>query len=133
MKARLLVALAAGLMVGSDPAPDFGEVQSQAIPPGSRWVWSAAGYTFIDEFGKDGMRRTYNPKMVELGLTWEYTLNPTASPPRLDTKHGLDPWRGIYRLEGDRLLICMSQQARPATFAHRPGVGQHLHVYKRLK
>ena len=56
MKARLLAALAAGLLIGSDPAPDLSEVQSQEIPPGSRWVnTTPGGYTYIDTFSEDGV------------------------------------------------------------------------------
>lgn len=64
MRARLLIALAAGLMVGSpDPAPDRSEVQSQVIPPGSRWTWTGFdGLPRVDEFNKGGVWLTVFPR-----------------------------------------------------------------------
>jgi uncharacterized protein (TIGR03067 family) len=137
---RLLVALAAGLLVGSaDPAPGLGEVaQPQMIPPGSRWSWKDAdGMEGVEEFGRSGVWRYVCPD----DGTWEtspfkYTLNATASPPRIDWTCPGTHVRGIYRMDGDRLLICLARRVggpRPTSSADRPKVGQHLYVYRRLK
>lgn len=138
MRTRLLVALAAGLMIGSaDPAPDLGEVaQAQVIPPGSRWLWTdSEGDTFVYAFGKDGLWRTYSGGCELPGTAEKYILTPTACPPRIDTIwRGLDR-HGIYRLEGGRLLICQASAGagRPTSFAHRPETNHYLYVLKRLK
>lgn len=135
MRTRLLVALAVGLVVGSDPAPDGGQVV-QGIPPGSRWTFTdTAGRTWVEEFGRDGVWRTYVPGKPLSRTEAKYTLTPTASPPRIDTPGPPGCGLGIYRLEGNRLLICMGERknaGRPTTFTNRPGAGQFLYVLKRL-
>lgn len=131
MKARLLVALVAGLMVGAaDPAPDLGEVQSQEIPPGSKWEAEDGS---VWEFGKDGKVRMKTEKDPQCPwvFVFSYTLNPMANPPRCDLR-SIDI-RCIYQLEGDRLLFCLARHARPTSFVHRPGAWQWLYVLKRLK
>jgi uncharacterized protein (TIGR03067 family) len=137
MRMRLLVALVAGLMVGSDPAPDLGEVtQLQVIPPGSRWVRRGSdGRAYVEVFTKDGRWLTcLDPARL---MTAKYTLNMTASQPHIETTtEDGKPRHGIYRMEGDRLFICLSTPdgpTRPSTFAHRPEAGQYLFILKRLK
>jgi uncharacterized protein (TIGR03067 family) len=43
--------------------------------------------------------------------------------------------RGIYKLDGDQLTICMAQQKqkRPAEFVSQKGTGQQMFVFKRDK
>jgi uncharacterized protein (TIGR03067 family) len=43
--------------------------------------------------------------------------------------------RGIYKLDGDQLSICMAQsrQKRPEDFVSKKGTGQQLMVLKRIK
>lgn len=129
MKARLLVALAAGLLVGAaDPAPDLGEVQSLEIPPGSKWVETdRQGLRWIHEFGRGGVWATTSPEGSMLHQ--EYILDPRSRPPRIDAAGE----KGLYRLEGNRLLICVGEGVRPTTFAHRPEAGQYIYILKRLK
>ena len=139
MRMRLLVALAAGLMVGSEPVPDLGEVaQPQVIPQGSRWVWNGDELSLTYEFGKGGVCRISRSGRHAWTVLAKYTLTPTASPPRIDMIDFVSVRRcpGIYRLESDRLLICIGEWdavARPTTFADRPKAGQYLYVLKRLK
>lgn len=135
MKSRLLVALAAGLLVGAaDPAPERGEVQSQVIPPGSRWLGiDSGGHPSVYEFRRDGVLRTY--VLIEgWVLEQKYTLMP-GNPSRIDMFVAGVQCRGIYRLEGDHLFLCVGRYdvERPRTFTHRPKAGQFLWVVKRLK
>jgi uncharacterized protein (TIGR03067 family) len=137
MRMRLLVALAAGLMVGSGEPPPSAVVQSEAIPAGIKWSRTdSGGQTWVDEFGRDGIWRSVSRNDGSVILMPEkYTLNLTASPPRIDTTCKGRHRHGIYRLEGDRLTICLSDwnsPSRPTSFAHRPEAGQCLYVLKRL-
>lgn len=120
MKARLLVALVAGLAVGSGEPPPCGEVQSQEIPPGSKWL--QANYNWVWEFKKDGsLQITFRDS--DTRLFPRYILNPRATPPQIDLKCvGRDTIRGIYRIEGDRLVLRHFgvNTARPTSFVCRP-------------
>lgn len=122
MRMRLLVALAAGLMVGAaDPAPDLGEVeQEQVIPPGSRWRRVENGSVW--EFGKDGKLRVMDDDGWRL-VDGRYRTDPKANPPRFDLTGPFESWAGIYRVEGRRLLFCFPRTLggkRPTWFTDGP-------------
>src|SRR5579872_4234806 len=107
MKMRLLVALAAALMVGSDPAPDLGEVvQDQVIPPGSRWEGGGS----LWNFGKGGVLRITTPDGTNVS-TFRYRLDRRASQLRFDITDPGEETPSIYRIEGRRLLICFPTKA----------------------
>jgi uncharacterized protein (TIGR03067 family) len=71
---------------------------------------------------------TSDGRLVSKGV---FILNPMAAPRWLDARdtEGANAGRltpQIYRLEGDVLTICFSQQSRPAEFATAPGSGRGL-------
>jgi uncharacterized protein (TIGR03067 family) len=84
---------------------------------------------------KDGLLTHASKKTEGKGT---YKLDPSAKPSTIDiVEEGKDkPFRGIYRLEGDKLVICMSIAAddkRPTEFAAKAGSGQMLVELKREK
>jgi uncharacterized protein (TIGR03067 family) len=133
MKRRLLLALVAGLMAGSDPAaPDLGEVkQEQVIPPGSKWVEIDEGGVW--EFGKNGVLGGTNPDGTKLLPGGRYTLDTARNPPHIDTSEIDGVMTGIYRLDGDRLVLCLSLGERPTKFVDEPDGPQFLVILERLK
>lgn len=67
-------------------------------------------------------------------------LDPSKPPPALDVTSDGGPQRGrvirgIYRLEGDELTICMAapEAPRPTTFDASKGSGQTLMTFRRRK
>jgi RNA polymerase sigma factor (sigma-70 family) len=92
----------------------------------------------------DGEFQLFVPTINPLGkggfsdLTYfHYKLDPKQKPKAIDlvTADGEHkPWlRGIYKLEGDRLIICWSEKEmeRPTDFTVKLGSGRTLNVYKR--
>lgn len=132
MKARLLAALAAGLLVGAaDPAPDMGEVaEPQVIPPGSRW---RGGDGSVWEFKKGGALRFWHADGRE-SMRARYLIDRKASPSRLDLRydHGL-AFKVIFRAEGDRLVLCCSVKDYPTRFMAGANREPCLLTFKRLK
>lgn len=130
MRMRLLVALAAGLLIGAGEPPPCEEL-IQGIPEGSWWSGTAmdiAGRQVpaIHEFRAGHFWTTNSLLSPKVGIA--YTLNLRATPARID----LDGTKGIFRLNGDTLLICVGSRVRPTSFTHRPKAGQRLYVLKRL-
>jgi len=76
-------------------------------------------------------------KMGEMSASLgTFTLDETHDPRWYDrTYPDGSPRRGIYRLEADRLTICIAAlgKDRPAAFSTKPGDGQSLLVYQREK
>jgi uncharacterized protein (TIGR03067 family) len=70
----------------------------------------------------------------------KFHLEPAATPQEINylyldgLKKGVKE-KGIYKLEGDQLTLCIAQsgQKRPEDFASKKGTGQQLMVLKRLK
>jgi uncharacterized protein (TIGR03067 family) len=67
-------------------------------------------------------------------------LDPKSKPAAIDLKiaSGADMGRvvkGIYKLEGDNLTVCVAEpgKERPTAFAAREGTGHTLFVFKRVK
>jgi uncharacterized protein (TIGR03067 family) len=69
-----------------------------------------------------------------------FQLTPGADPPAIDLTATTGPnrgkvIRGIYRLDGDRLVLCLGEpgQARPREFRSPAGSGHALIILKRVK
>jgi uncharacterized protein (TIGR03067 family) len=71
-----------------------------------------------------------------------YTLDPAVQPARIDFWHDEGEakgavWEGIYRLEGDRLVICDDAfdpaRERPTKFTTSPGSGHVLITFERSR
>lgn len=80
----------------------------------------------------------YSLHLGELKLTGRISLNPTQSPKAIDLRDddGVTPGgirRGIYRIDGDRLTLCIARydEKRPVTFSGAPGAGTTLQTWKR--
>jgi RNA polymerase sigma factor (sigma-70 family) len=66
--------------------------------------------------------------------TATYKLDPTKMPKEIDTADGDKRLRGIYKLDGDTLTLCVDEgDERPAEFASPPGTPAELLVLKREK
>jgi RNA polymerase sigma factor (sigma-70 family) len=68
----------------------------------------------------DGLKVAFSDNIFQLiptngqPLTLQFELNPTAQPPTIDLYEASGLFsRGIYRLEGDSLLICYARAERP--------------------
>src|SRR5687767_8467006 len=69
-----------------------------------------------------------------------YAADPTLDPPAIDLtpepgRGGDRPIRGIYRIEGDTLTLCVSHGggARPASFESNVANGTTVYVFKRVR
>ena len=70
----------------------------------------------------------------------QYIPDPAFQPARIDFQHDAGEakgtvWKGIYRLEGDRLVICDdafdATKERPTSFTTSPGSGHVLITFRR--
>ncbi len=61
-----------------------------------------------------------------------FSLDPTKSPREIELTMNGHAIKGIYRLEGDALTICLGEE-RPTEFATREGVNALLMTLKRKK
>jgi uncharacterized protein (TIGR03067 family) len=69
-------------------------------------------------------------------IDFTYTLDPTKSPKAIDlvTAKGSSPLRGIYKLAGDDLVLCLSLGGgRPTEFVTRPGGDTETFTLKRIR
>jgi uncharacterized protein (TIGR03067 family) len=80
-----------------------------------------------------------NGKLLYAGT---YTLDPAAKPARIDFRHDEGEakgafWKGIYRLDGERLVICDDafdpKKERPTAFTAAPGSGHVLISFERSR
>lgn len=98
---------------------------------------------FLLGFGGGKAVQEYDFGDPSLEITWAVVLDPSATPKRIDLT-GTDSsssavatgkvWRGIYRLDGDRLILCFAEldaKARPSAF--EPGRGRDVYELKRVK
>ena len=84
-------------------------------------------------FDKDEVLATMEERVVSLGT---FKLDPARTPRWYDrTYSDGTPRRGIYRLEGDTLTICLAGlgKDRPTTFETKKDDGRSLLVYQRAK
>lgn len=70
--------------------------------------------------------------------SWKYKLDPKAQPPALDltTTNPVHVLPCIYRLEGDRLTVCLQnfpEKGRPKDFISTPNSGIGKYVYARMQ
>ena len=66
-----------------------------------------------------------------------YTLDPKKEPAEVDLTSAppaAGTWKGIYRLDGDTLTVCVttSSSARPTSFEGKAGSGYIVTVYRRV-
>jgi uncharacterized protein (TIGR03067 family) len=67
-----------------------------------------------------------------------FTIDPTKVPKAIDVTAGRQgtprlTLKGIYKLEGNKLTICLGVNGRPAEFKTKAGAEQSLMVYQRSK
>lgn len=135
---RMLMALAAGLLVAADgPGRDEARLQGN-------WAWASAEFN-----GRRAPREDYaDYRRVFRGDQWinlaggqpqqsgTYRLDPTRSPKAIDLTYADGQvYRGIYKLEGDHLKTCIAVpgQERPTRFVSKPDSGWGLTVYRRAR
>lgn len=93
----------------------------------------------IDTFEKNKV--TMQSKEIAKPIEAEFKLDPAKKPAEIDVVINVDGsglrWSGIYKLEGDALTICWTQnekqETRPTDFTSKQGDGRVLFVYKRMK
>jgi uncharacterized protein (TIGR03067 family) len=128
----------------------------QAQEQASREFAKQQGTWFASSFRRDGQEtpqeivRTITRTVVKDHVVWKrksksfagtaMVLDPTQSPKSIDVIADGGPTRGkrvlgIYRLENDRLTICMADadQPRPKAFMAEKGSRQTLMVFTREK
>ncbi len=84
-------------------------------------------------FENDRVSARMGEKSVSLGT---FTLDPQTTPKAYDRVYNDgSPRRGIYRIEGERLTICIAGlgKERPTAFATKSGDGLTLLVYTRAR
>jgi uncharacterized protein (TIGR03067 family) len=102
------------------------ETGGEKIPPESL---KARGVQMV--FEEDRLIARMGDKTVTLGT---FSLDPEKVPKTYDRVYNDGTKRlGIYRLEGDRLMICIAalDKERPTAFTTKPGDGVSLLVYIR--
>ena len=139
--ARLLLLLAAIPVSAAETSPGMGrlvgtwialQAQRDGAPDpdalGHRLTFAASRFT-IEAKGK-------------LLYAGTYTLDPSAEPALIDFRHDEGEakgavWEGIYRLEGERLVICDDafdpKKERPTAFTTVPGSGHVLISFERSR
>jgi uncharacterized protein (TIGR03067 family) len=86
---------------------------------------------FVMRFQGNKFTTTRSEKPLSEGT---FVLDPTKSPPWIDLSENTGAFiYGIYRLEGDKLTICMHEDRRPTEFESRPGQERSLVVLEREK
>ena len=117
--------------------PDGTVVRHDGAIGNSHFVLRFAGAKVVQE---------YDFGDPSLEVTWAAALDPAAAPRGIDLT-GADAssaavaaevrgkvWRGVYRVDGDRLTLCLAEldaKARPAGF--EPGRGRDVYELKRVK
>lgn len=134
-----LLIVATGTLLAGEPATDSRTIQGSWVLVSSQ----TGGETVPAEslkardvrmvFEGDRVIARTGDKAVTLGT---FALDPTKTPRAYDRVYSDgSPRKGIYRLEGDRLTVCIAALGgeRPTAFATRPGDGLTLLVYRREK
>ena len=109
-------------------------------PIEGRWVVESYVAGGQAEAMRAGMHLTFDGKSVvvaeEKGADVAYTARPKADPPEIDLTAGKDLIPGIYKVEGDTLLLCFPKaggMGRPARFESPAGTTVVLMTLKRDK
>lgn len=122
-------------------SPDFaalqGEWQAVASEQQGGPVDAQPAVAFVETFVVEGrsFRRfqTLSDGRVLSGDEGSFVLDSQASPPAIDFHLWQGSIRGVYRLEGDQLTLCVVRDdgARPADFTTRAGDSRILSRYRR--
>ena len=103
------------------------------------WVMESYVQGGMAEAKRAGMHMSFADGKVivkEEGGDIGYTARPKANPPEIDLMTGLNVIPGIYKVEGDTLLVCFpkgTDAARPTQFAAPAGSNLVLMTLKRDK
>jgi uncharacterized protein (TIGR03067 family) len=143
MKPFALIILAAGLAVAADTPKEAARELAKL-----QGTWNAVA---VEEDGERlPAEKTKGWKLVikDNKYTFEagkasaegiYRLDPAKTPKAVDATRTNGPDKGktllgIYRLDGDRLMMCFAepgQKNRPASFVTKKGAGLRMYVLKR--
>jgi uncharacterized protein (TIGR03067 family) len=151
MKSRAAFVVAAILLAGCPHSPqgpktaDQGDVKQMEGEWLSVAVEQAGEKVPEDTLKKNGSKTTIADGKMDILTDGKpdqvsFTLDPTKSPKGIDTV-ALGGSRkgkvtlGIYKLEGDRLTMCvrLKGEGRPTEFATKQGSGDMLMVFERVK
>ncbi len=149
MRARLLLVVAAGLLVAADTKDDAAKKELQKFK--GTWVLVSGemdGKPLTDDQVKkskitwDGDKATLvTPHQSDKPFEAKITVDPSKRPREMDWVRPAGPGAGvtmhaIYEFDGnDKYKVCFdpSGKERPKEFATRAGTGHMLHVWKRQK
>ncbi len=140
--------LAAALLfpVAAAAAPALKDRPAKA-PPSVLGEWLRVGHI---QAGKDAGRDSepHHQTFTADGV-WEYTYggrvghpvaktyaaDPKQNPPAIDINGGGQSWKGIYKVEGDTLTLCLSSggRDRPKTFESSADHPTTVWVFQRVK
>ena len=145
MKARLLVIVAAGLLVAADgPQEEAAKKDLEKL----QGTWKLVSATQDGKaLADDKVKRTTIvfkgnqfrfPGEAEQATSREGTvqLDPTKKPKQMDaTSPQGEVMKGIYEVEGDRYQVCFAPtgKERPGEFASKSGSGFIFQVWQRKK
>ena len=145
MKSRLLMIVAAGLLLAADNPQGPASKQDLKGLQGTWKLLSAMkdGKALPEDevkkttivFKDDTFRF---PELAEFATSREGTikLDATKKPKQMDAiSTEKEVMLGIYELDGDRYKVCFAPagKPRPSEFASKPGSGQILQVWERKK
>ena len=137
----LIAAIALGAPAPKDPPKKVPSVVG---------LWEMESYTYAGtprrlgvqpvryEFTADSKWISYRGERKTIERT--YSTNPKADPPTIDlnydpTEQNPPMGRGIFKVDGDTLTICLirNDEPRPTAFESARGTATFLHVFKRVK
>ena len=88
-------------------------------------------------FTKDGVWQYWYGSIPDTTQRKSFVVDAQKSPPTIDISMGGGPpnWRGIYKVEGDTLTLCVvtGNRDRPKTFESTADKPTTIWVFKRIK